>query len=345
MDQEMKLIDVYASEVGRSLPAKMREDIEKEIRSLIEDMLEDEAEKQGRQPDEPMLVEVLKKMGPPEKVAASYLPPRYLIGPKYFPTFVMVTRIVLSVILVLGAIGLGVDLGRTNPSGMDFLTALGTGFAGLISSMIAAFGNVVLIFAILQWLMPEPKFGQKEWDPRALKAEPDPERFKPVERIGEIAGGIVLLLLLNVYPQWLGIISYANGEWVRVRVLTPTFMMYIPWMSLLLVAGIALSSYLLREGRWTTPARWASIGIHLGSIIILGMLISGPALVAFNPVDLIAAGWANFTPPTLNSVNEAMNLGMRIALGIALVMQVIDVAKSLLRMLGSRISLPADLTR
>lgn len=39
----MNLIDIYVTEVGRRLPAKNRADIEKEIRSMIEDMLEDRA--------------------------------------------------------------------------------------------------------------------------------------------------------------------------------------------------------------------------------------------------------------------------------------------------------------
>jgi hypothetical protein len=340
----MALIDLYVNEVGRNLPAKMREDIEKEIRSLIEDMLEDAAKTQGRQPDEQLVVDVLKQMGSPEKVAASYLPPRYLIGPKYFPTFWMVTRIVLTVILVLSAIGLGVQLGRTAGGLPEFLTALSSGFGGMISTLIAAFGNVVLVFAILQWLMPEPKFDKKEWDPRALKAEPDPERVKPAEMVIGIAGSIFLLLLLNVYPQWLGIVSFSDGVWVHVQVLTAAFTAYFPWISLLLVAGIALNAYLLNVGRWTPAARWSSIGINIGSIIMLGMMVSGPALVGFDPTELARLNWPG-VGTTVGTLNNALNLGMRIALGISLVMQVIDVAKMLLRLLGSRISLPADLTR
>ena len=40
----MELIDLYTNEIGRQLPEKIRADIQKEIRSLIEDNLEDEAE-------------------------------------------------------------------------------------------------------------------------------------------------------------------------------------------------------------------------------------------------------------------------------------------------------------
>ena len=45
----MKLIDRYVAEVGRRLPlVRGREDIEKELRSTLEDMLEDRAQKTAR---------------------------------------------------------------------------------------------------------------------------------------------------------------------------------------------------------------------------------------------------------------------------------------------------------
>ena len=67
----MEMIELYVKEVGRHLPEKMRSDIEQEIRSTIEDTLEDESRQQGRPVDEAMVVEVLKRMGPPRKVEAA----------------------------------------------------------------------------------------------------------------------------------------------------------------------------------------------------------------------------------------------------------------------------------
>ena len=110
----MNLIDLYAREVGYNLPEKMKADIEKEIRSLIEDNLEDESQKTGRPVDEEMQVEVLQRLGPPEKVAASYLPPRYLIGPELYPHFLTTLRIVLVVVAIVSTIGIGASLGA-NP--------------------------------------------------------------------------------------------------------------------------------------------------------------------------------------------------------------------------------------
>ena len=48
----MELIDRYVAEVGRQLPEKMRADIENEMRSTLEDMVEDRSQKTGRPVDQ-----------------------------------------------------------------------------------------------------------------------------------------------------------------------------------------------------------------------------------------------------------------------------------------------------
>ena len=97
----MKLIDIYISEVGKHLPRKSRLDIQEEIRSALQDLLEDRSQQSGRPIDDDLIVEVLKEYGSPEKVAASYLPERYLIGPQLFPAFLKTVQIVLPIVLAI----------------------------------------------------------------------------------------------------------------------------------------------------------------------------------------------------------------------------------------------------
>ena len=105
-------IDRYVAQVGRSLPQSKRADIEKEIRSLLEDMLDDRSKTEGREADEEMTLAVLKEMGEPEKVAAGYLPEKYLIGPRLYPLFTLVLRVVLIVMAGVTLFGLVVNLAR-----------------------------------------------------------------------------------------------------------------------------------------------------------------------------------------------------------------------------------------
>ena len=61
----MNLIDKYIAEVGKHLPRKNRADIEAEIRSTLEDML-DERKQAKDEAEETMVVELLKEFGPPQ---------------------------------------------------------------------------------------------------------------------------------------------------------------------------------------------------------------------------------------------------------------------------------------
>ena len=105
----MKLIDLYVVEVGRRLPRQQRADIEAELRSTLEDSVDDMAREQGKTPDEALAAEVLRRYGSPEKTAASYLPPRYLIGPELFPAYAKVVVIVAGAVILALAVAFGAE--------------------------------------------------------------------------------------------------------------------------------------------------------------------------------------------------------------------------------------------
>ena len=100
----MNLIDKYIAEVGKHLPRRQRADIEAEIRSTLEDMLEER--NQAEASNEAQVIELLKEYGEPRKVAESYIGPRYLIGPRLYPTFELIVKIVLAAVLGAGLLGL-----------------------------------------------------------------------------------------------------------------------------------------------------------------------------------------------------------------------------------------------
>ena len=119
----MKLLDRYMQEISNNLPAKKQADLTAEIRSLIEDTLDDRSQVEGRPVDEEMVAGVLKEFGSPEKVAASYLPERYLVGPQLYPTYMLVLRIVLTVMVVVALVGLGVDIAQQRAAPWPILSA------------------------------------------------------------------------------------------------------------------------------------------------------------------------------------------------------------------------------
>lgn len=342
----MNLIDAYMQEVGRHLPIKNREDIEKEIRTLVEDMLDDAAAAAGRAPDEAMMVEVLKKLGSPEKVAASYAPPRYLIGPAYFPTFLMVMKIVATVLLVLSAIGIGIELGTQASDPVSVLAILGTGIGQFFTSVLSAIGSVVIVFAILQWFVPNPKGSDEEFDPRKLRIEPDPERITQTGQIFAIIGNVILLVFLNFFTRW-SLFTFTSSEntFVAAPMVTDAFFTYLPFINLVLVGGLTLNVLLMAQGRWTNTLRWVSVGLHLATIALLAVILTGPQVIGMDAVGMEQSGWP------VEQINNMLRLEplfdgiFRFALSISIVMQVIEMAQILYKILRPRISLPAGMAQ
>ena len=170
------LIDTYVSEVGRHLPRKTRIDIEAEIRSILQDMLEERSQNTGKPIDDEMILETLKSYGDPEKVAATYLGDRYLIGPQLYPIFMLVLRIVLMVTGILAAIGLGIAIYQTTLTPLNTIETIIKAVANFGTSVIIALGNIVFIFAIVEWALfragEKVEFKglpiKKDWDPRSL---------------------------------------------------------------------------------------------------------------------------------------------------------------------------------
>jgi len=262
------LVDRYISAVSDILPAKLRKDTVTEIRSLIQDALDDRSKTEGHPPDDEMMVAVLKQFGSPENIVAPYLPEKYLIGPRLFPTFLMVIRIVLPIIAVLTLIGfwIGYNLSGTITA-VELFTDLFKSFGNALSAVVQGFGNIVLIFAILQWVLPEFKTKVKEWDPRSLKAISQPDKIKRGELITEIAFTLAALIIFNFYLDRVGIYNNLNGQWSFTPILTSAFNSYIPWLDMLWVLIIVLDIMLIRKGVW-------QLGTRIFSIVVSGLTIS-----------------------------------------------------------------------
>lgn len=334
----MELIDAYVSEVGRRLPEKSRADIEREIRSMIEDTLEDESTAQGRPVDEDMLVAVLKRIGSPEKLADSYAPPKYLVGPALYPSYIfslkVVLGIVLAVVTLVAAISTVVGVGFGHQTALQGLAGLGKGFGGLFNAGLQVVGTVTIIFALIQRSAPElkPAEVQADFDPRRLKTAPassaaPAERFKPAGLVVEIILTAFALLIFNFYPQAIGIYAFDGSSWKVIPFLTPAFFTYVPFLSILWALELVLKSSVLGMGGWTLLTKWLRIGLEVLKIGMLYTLLTGPAIVAVPLEAIINPGSVEF-PGELNYwINQSLRLGLGIALVVTCIEEVVTAVK------------------
>lgn len=327
----MNLIDRYVAEVGKNLPLlKGRADIEKELKSTLEDMLEDRAEKTGRLRDEAMEIEVLKEYGSPQKVAATYNPQPYLIGPKLFPFFLFVLKIVLTVVVSVMLVLAGIQAAADTPfMGADFVKIIGQGLGNALSAGIAAFGNVVLVFAILERVLPEKEIGgfddEKDWDPAALAKEPASDTVKRGDLIAEIVFTFVALALLNIYPQWLGMFFFTESEQVFIPMFTEKFFQFVPWINGLLAAQILLDIYLLRNAAWTLLTRLGKVLIEAASLALTIIIVRTPGIIA-----LTAESLANgpFPPEQAEVFVMIATYMFPITMAIIIIIQSIELVKA-----------------
>lgn len=334
----MSLIDKYVSEVGKHLPRKSRTDIEAEIRSTLEDMLDERT--QGKSPaDDATVIALLKEYGSPRDVAGKYKTHPYLIGPRLLPIFEMVVKIVLAVVASVSLIGLGVSLYETGLSGPEFVSTLGEWIGGLFNGLIVAFGNIVLVFAIIERTQAANELERdfNEWDPRELQAEPDPNKIDLPDHIATIIFTVLGLVLLNLYPNLLVVGFLSNGEWVTFPILTETFFRFLPAINVMGLVQIIFSAYMLSQRNWMPVTRIVNIVVDIASMILSIVILRTPGIFGVT------------TPEALRSIgiNEAADTLARlfsyiptIIIIIVVVATAAEVGKTLLRIFNHRSKSP-----
>jgi hypothetical protein len=336
-EENMEIIDRYVAEVGRSLPEKTRPDIEREIRSALEDALEDRSQAASHAPDEEMAAALLKEFGSPAKVAASYQPARYLVGPRLFPTFLTVLKIVLVVIAVLMVVQFGFSTSRPGLDLIDFGRILGESILGFMQAAMQFFGTLVIVFAILEWTAPKSWNPLGEWDPRKLKpVTPEASKIKMGEYIGEIVANVIAILLFTLYLSKIGLYIFDNNAFIFIPVLTDTFKTYVPWLVGLWSLGIVKCLWILNDGRLTLRTRWFSAFLHLVTIVFAVVILQGPEIVQLNATALAGLKTVLSDENTIRLLTQSISLSTRIVLAIIIITSTIDLGKELYQLLFKR---------
>ncbi|HCR71124.1 MAG TPA: hypothetical protein DIW23_06745 [Anaerolineae bacterium] len=333
----MKLIERYVSEVGKNLPLiKGREDIEKELRSTLEDMLEERAEKAGRPADEAMEIELLKEYGSPNKVAMTYNPQPYLIGPRMFPFFLTVLKIVIPIVVIVLLVLTGIQAVTETPlMGREFINIIGDGLAGIVSAAITATGYIIVIFAILERVLPDSEIDDlktdEDWNP-ALLTENDPDSVKRGDLIAEIAFSFVGLAILNLYPEILGMSFFSDGDFFFVPMFSDIFLKFVPWINAIFLIEIVLDIYLLRKAIWTIGTRIVNIILSVASLTLAVVFIRTTDIIGFT-----AESFANspFNPEQAEKFITIANVAFSISLIVVIIIVSIELIKAVIGLVRS----------
>ncbi len=331
-----ELLSRYLLGVRRELGGREREDIAAEIESYIFDLLE-ERHPGAQEIGISELEAILKEMGAPRKVAAQYSPQHYLIGPRLFPIYWLVVRIVAAV--VAGALTLSLVISSIlNPPaqlGLAMLEYLGSIWSGVLSAAAA----VTFVFAMIERAV-ESKCTEgmkeleelKELDELKLDELPElPENEKSFSLVGtsiECVLGVLALAFFTYIRGTGGFIPvYFNpgSEVQMVRLFTDSYMQFIPVILGLTGLEVARNITLLVQARHSSLTNWWDVAAKAADIVLGGFLLAAMPIVT---LDFFQRILGSAQPVRFDSI---ANTALSVIIGLSMFGNLVEVIKKSVR--------------
>jgi hypothetical protein len=295
----MDQITIYVSEVIRYLPQKSQSEIKKELTTNILDMVDELTA--GGMAEKDAVVTVLSKMGNPRLLADQYLDKKaYLIGPRYYPTYLMIAKIVSGAVALGITVALSVQyLFSADASIIQTIVQwLGSVFMGVIQAV----AWVTLIFAGVERFeeIGVLKNVDVELDDWSVKDLPKSQRnSKKSDRIEGLVGflfAIIFLILLNTRLELFGAYIFDQGI---LKEIVPIFNLqtassWIPLVSIAIAFNAVSDGIAMAMRNQTRNTMWFRLVLSLLSFIFFAyVLINGnifnvdlAAQIAPNSVEL-----------------------------------------------------------
>jgi hypothetical protein len=261
----------YLHEVARRLPPRAREDVSRELRGTVADMVDDGVA-QGIPPAEAER-RALEELGDPALLAGDYGPgPRHLIGPAHYHDFLELLKILVPVLAGLfGGLAL---IGRLfGEAGREDLVtylvlSLAPAVGAAIQGALMGAGIAVVVYAVVERteIAQAVRRGARggtgaavEEAPRWTVEQLPPPRPERDSTVGELVWAGIALGLAFAAPFLLSRPLFRAGPLAGEPLLDPA--VWTPWVPLYL--GLLLLAWgwqLLRffRRRWS----WALFGVN-----------------------------------------------------------------------------------
>lgn len=301
-------IERYVYQIGRHLPRNIRTDVQRELYSLLQEAFWERLEQSPEENEEQIVLNLLREFGKPEDIAQRYMPRRALVSPETYPYYLIVLQVVLGIQTLVFFVLTAYSLMRQQTDAP--LTIIGSAGAKWLETVLLNVGLITLIFAIIERLESQRPQKVSQWDPRSLPEIKDPNQINR----GELVAGIVFLslfiVLLNFFPQWVGLAGFAGEAWGIVSLLSPEFNQHIPWLTVAWLLDILVKVYTLGRGRWQLNTRIAEWVVALFGFYVLYRIVNGGEIV------------------TISILSDLMKVGLR----VVLVIEAVDILSKLYRL-------------
>ncbi|WP_208586876.1 HAAS signaling domain-containing protein [Gracilibacillus suaedae] len=325
----MEMIDRYIYAVTQKLPQSQRKDIAEELRSLIEDMLEERV--QGENVTVNDVEEVLMELGNPRQLAQKYKGTKnYLIGPELFDSYMLV----LKIVLISTAIAISITfIIKTIINPVTILDHFVELIVAFVTALPAAFGWTTFGFAIADHFgdikAKDLEIGT-EWKPSDLAPIPDEKRqIKYCEPIVSITFYTLLIIMFVFSNEYLGVWIFQDGFSDVVPFLNnETYTTSLLFLILIMGIGITKECLKLIYGKWTYKLVTYIAIVNVISTIAVLFMINGNAF--WNPdflLELTQAGVITENSDGYRTVSMIWNqstLWILVLLVVGLIWELID---------------------
>ena len=315
----MEMIDRYLQAVKFALPAAQRDDIIRELRDSILSQVEEKEATLGRPLNEDEQAELLKKFGSPMHLASSYRKQQHLIGATMFPIYWKVLKASLGLaFVVLAAASIA-----TAAAGKTFSESIAVLFR-YPSVALMTFAWITLVFSALEFFGARLHVSDR-WDPRKLpplmKDDPRKSQFELIAQL-VVQTGFGVWWLAGLHYQYL-----IFGPGIAFLRFGPVWQTIYPLFVLMVIVDFGLTASRVIWPRWTQGGQVSRLVMSALGLIVLYFLINTP--------DLFVA--ADASTLKLQSLAKGINYGVNVGLTIAAVVNVINVVRESVRLIGQRL--------
>lgn len=245
----MDIVQRYIAAVQRQLPEQKQQEIGRELEANILDQLEAIAAEKQQPLTEADIAVVLKAMGHPQQVAQQFVPPTPLISQYDLPVYFHTLYMVLGVLFVLQVMGATINWVNSDIGLLLYLKSIASGF---IQDGCFAFTAITMAFMLksAQHSAQEP-VQYLNWQPQKLPAISAKWQHISLQDIFTDLATYAFLLVVIWYPL---------GNAVEPKIwLTASARELLQWCSPIVVAGMALSLWQLKQRFWDCTLLWLNI--------------------------------------------------------------------------------------
>ncbi|MFJ6209684.1 hypothetical protein [Lysinibacillus sp. NPDC092081] len=326
----MNLIDAYIHEVTRRISKDKRDKTSLELKSTIEDMLPEDY-------SESDIKEVLKKLGNPVEVAASYQEtPRFLIGPKVFDTYIRTIKLVVPWAIIITVIVQMIE-------SIVLYSGEGALLSAIIKTISITIANIIsVIIYVLFWItvafiviersggnnirIPLIKY-HPTWTPDDLakvKIIPKEKNISLNDNIFSFLGIAIFAFVYFNANRLLGI--YTSHNKGGLKFVMPIFnqdvlLSFAPIVLFCIALSVALTLWKLKAGQWTMLIAVGNALLQCTGIIVFILMAIHPDLIHSPAVPYIAA----ITETTSAKILFAIDRILFVSIAIAIIANAFDI--------------------